>query len=254
MTKLHMTKDFWLAALRADGPALRAAAADAPGDLAVPSCPEWTVEQLVRHVGALYAWVGGHVARGVTTAPEPRRYSIDDAPTGPAALGFLDEQYTALVRLLDGLDPELPAWHPVPQAKKAGFWYRRMAHETAVHRWDVQLAIGHAEPVEAKLAADGVGEVLDSLLPAGRRRGPVDRHGVAQLVATDISHEWLVRLRGEGIALLDTDTLFDSDDHHTRVLAAGTASDVLLALYGRLPFDTLDVTGDATLLQSLRTG
>lgn len=254
MTRLHMTKDFWLAALRADGPALRAAAAEAPGDLPVPTCPDWTAEHLVRHVGALYEWVGGHVARGVTTVPEPRGYGIDDAPAGAAALSFLDERYAALIGLLDGLDPELPAWHPMPQAKRAAFWYRRLAHETAVHRWDLQLALGHAEPIEAKLAADGVSEVLDSLLPAGRRRGPVDRHGVVQLAATDISHEWLVRLRGEGIALLDTDTLFDTDDHHTRVQATGTASDLMLALYGRLPFEALAVTGDATLLPSLRTG
>ena len=30
----------------------------------------------------------------------------------------------------------------------------RMAHEAAVHRWDAQMSIGPAEPLEAKLAAD----------------------------------------------------------------------------------------------------
>ena len=254
MNRMHATKDFWLAAMRADGPALRAAAGQAALDAPVPSCPEWTVEQLVRHVGALYAWVGGHVARGVTTPPEPRRYGIEDAPAGAAAFDFLDEQYAAVLRLLDGLDPELPAWNPMPQAKKAAFWHRRLAMETAVHRWDAQMALGLPDPVEAKLAADGVGEVLDSLLPAGRRMGPVDRHGVAQLVATDAGQEWFVRVRGEGIALLDTGTIFDSDDHHARVAATGTASDLLLSLYGRVQFEVLDVTGDGTLLAALRTG
>jgi uncharacterized protein (TIGR03083 family) len=169
-------------------------------------------------------------------------------------LGWFAEEFAALVDMLEAIDPDLPAWNWAPQSKKAIFWYRRMAHETAVHRWDAQMAVGRGEPVETLLAADGVTEVLDTLLPAGRRQGPTDRTGVVQLVATDVDEQWLVRLRGAGIALLDTATLLDTDDPHARVLARGTASDLLLALWGRVPFDILDVTGDATLLESLRTG
>jgi MDMPI C-terminal domain len=129
-----------------------------------------------------------------------------------------------------------------------------MAHETAVHRCDAQLAGSQLQPVETKLAADGISEVLDTWLPAGRRRGPTDRQGVVHLMATDVAQEWYVRLRGAGLALLDTGTLLDSDDHHTRTLARGTASDLLLALYGRVPFGVLEIAGDAELLGALRTG
>jgi hypothetical protein len=77
---------------------------------------------------------------------------------------------------------------------------------------------------------------------------------VVQLVATDAEHQWFVRLRGEGVALLDTETWLGQDDPDTRVLVRGTASDLELALYGRVPFDVLEIAGDATLLESLRTG
>jgi uncharacterized protein (TIGR03083 family) len=255
MTRLHHgTKDFWLAALRADGPALRAAAGEASPDRPVPSCPEWTVQELVLHVASLYRWVRSHVGRGVTSKPEPRPTSFEGLPTGPAALALWDEEYARLVQLLDALDPGLPAWNWAPQPKTAAFWHRRMAHETSVHRWDAQVAIAAAEPIEAKLAADGVTEVLDTWLPAGRSRGPGDRVGVVHLVATDAEQEWYLRLRGEGVALLDTDTILDTDDHHTRTIAVGTASDLVLAMFGRVPFDVLDVTGDPTLLEPLRTG
>jgi uncharacterized protein (TIGR03083 family) len=254
MSRVQGSKDFWLAALRTEGPALRAAAAEAPLDAPVPPCPGWTVLDLVHHLGGLYQWVRAHVSRGVTSAPEPRPSTPAGLPQGAAALAWWDDEYGQLVALFDALDPEMPAWNWAPQAKKAGFWHRRMAHETTVHRWDAQMAAGRAEPIEAKLAADGVSEALDTWLPAGRRKGPVDRQGVVQLAATDVAHEWYLRLRGTGVALLDTGTLLDADDHHTRVLAQGSASDLLLAIFGRLPFDLLDVSGDAALLECLRTG
>src|SRR5438445_7600877 len=70
--RAHGNKDFWLAALRADGPAFRAAVAQAAPDAPVPSCPEWTVAQLVGHLTGLYAWVARQVSRGVTTPPDER--------------------------------------------------------------------------------------------------------------------------------------------------------------------------------------
>ena len=147
------------------------------------------------------------------------------------------------------IDPEMPAWNSMPQAKRAGFWHRRMAHETAIHRWDAQMAIGRGEPIEARLAADGVAEVLDTLLPAGRRRSPVSLTGLAALTATDTEHNWYVRLRGEGVALLDTDTIFDDEHRDPSVTASGPASDLNLALWGRVGVDVLDVTGDEPLIR-----
>jgi hypothetical protein len=148
----------------------------------------------------------------------------------------------------------LPAWNWAPQAKKAAFWMRRMALETAIHRWDAQLAVGLPEPIEAHLAADGIGEVLDTWLPAGRGRGPVDLVGIVHLTATDAQASWYVRLREEGIALLDTATLLDDDEYLEKVAATGTASDVWLALMGRVPFDVLNIVGEYALLEGLRTG
>jgi uncharacterized protein (TIGR03083 family) len=261
MSRTHGSKELWLAGLRADGPALRAAleevVAATPDGLAVavPSCPDWTVLDLIRHLGSQYHRVRSHVSRGVTSRPDdypdPAGAGL---PTGAAAVQWWADEFQELLSLLEALDPHMPAWNWAPQTKQASFWYRRMAHETAVHRWDAQTAAGQVEPIEAKLAADGVAEVLDTLLPAGRRSGPTDRTGVVQLAATDAAHEWFVRLRGDGVALLDTDTWLDHDDHHPRALARGTASDLVLALFGRVPFDVLEISGETDLLEALRTG
>ena len=250
MNRLHATKDFWLAALRADGPVLQDAVDQAGPDASVPSCPGWTVADLVEHLTVLLHWVRASVARGVITKPEDR--VTPPRPPWPEALDGLRRELTGTIETLDALDPEFPAWTWPAQAKKAGFWHRRMAHEISVHRWDAQRAAGRPTPIETKLAADGVNEVLDTWLPAGRRKRSTVMHGVVHLVATDVSYQWFVRLRGSGVALLDTGTLLDTHDHHPRAEASGTASDLLLALMGRRDPDVLRLTGDPRLFLALQ--
>jgi uncharacterized protein (TIGR03083 family) len=253
MSRLHGTKDFWISALRAEGPAFADAAAEAPPDTPILSCPEWTMTDLVHHLGSVYGWVRGVLDKGDAEQPAPRSQPTG-LPTGAAALDWWRAEFDALMTALDAVDPEAPRWNWAPQPNKAIFWHRRMAQETVIHRWDAQMATAAGGPVEMKLAIDGVSEVLDTWLPAGRRHWREPLHGVVQLVATDAGQEWYLRLRGEGIALLDTDTILDDHDHHARVHATGTASDLLLALWGRIGFDVLDVTGDASLLVGLRAG
>jgi uncharacterized protein (TIGR03083 family) len=252
------SKEFWLTSFRQDASAFRAVALEADLGAAVPTCPGWTVLDLMHHLGGVYRWVCAHVSRGITAKPDPelrRATMFDNLPEPGETIAWWDEQTRSVAKLLESLDPQAPAWNWAPQPKVATFWHRRMAHETALHRWDMQLAAtGLTEPIEARLAVDGVGEVLDTWLPAGRRRGPTTRFGVIQLLATDIQHQWFVRLRGEAIALLDTATLFADTDPTEQVAAAGTASDLQLALWGRINWDVLDIGGDETLLGALRTG
>jgi uncharacterized protein (TIGR03083 family) len=253
MSKPQLTKEFWLTALRTEGDAFRAAlGGETPLDAPVPTCPGWQLRDLAWHLTQIYVWVNALVPRGVTDRPDPR--PDEPLPAGVDPVVAWTDAFTELLSTLDAVDPDLPAYNWAPQAKKASFWHRRMAHETAIHRWDAQMAGGLSEPIEPKLASDGVTEVLDSWLPAGRRSGPTNRAGMIALHGTDVDHVWYVRLRGAGVALLDTDTLLDTDDHHERATASGPASDLVLALYGRVAFDTLLVSGDTSLLEGLRTG
>ena len=254
MNRLHATKDFWLAALRADSPALQDAVAQAGPEAAVPSCPDWTVADLVKHLTFTLNWVRQTAPRGVPTRPDNSEFAPPADVAWPEALDGLRRELTGTIETLEALDADFPAWNWAPQAKKAGFWHRRMAHEISVHRWDAESAAGRATPIETKLAADGVSEVLDTWLPAGKRKGPTDLRGVVHLTASDAGYEWFVRLRGPGVALLDTGTILDTDDHHPRAGATGTASDLLLTLMGRQRTDRLVVTGDPRLIDSLRTG
>jgi len=255
VSRTHGTKDFWLTALRADGAAFRTAVGE-PGVLGapVPSCPDWSVGELVRHVGAVYRRTHTHVGNGAADQPWGPTEIPAEAPAADdeAVLTWFAGELAQLDAVLEATDADAPAWNWAPQAKTAWFWHRRMAHETAVHRWDAQLATTLPEPIETKLAGDTVAEALDTFLPAGRRKGPRDLSGMVHLIAGDLGQEWYVRLRGDGVALLDTDTLFDDDAHPTRAEAVGSASDLALAIWGRVAFDVLDTAGDLSLLEALR--
>jgi len=253
-SRIHGTKELWLDALRVEGPAFATAAAEVDPSAPVPSRPGLSVGDLVHHLGSVYRFTEAHVVRGVTTRAERPLVAFVEEPRAEDLAGWWREQYEKIMSTLEMLDPDMPAWNWAPQAKTVAFWQRRTAQETALHRWDAQMATGHAEPIEERLAADGVAEVLDTWLPAGRRTGPTDVVGLVALEATDVGHTWRVRLRGEGMALLDTETIFDDNAPDARAVATGTASDLLLALHGRVGLDVLEINGDERLLRAVRVG
>lgn len=253
MSAPSRTKEFWLDALRREGATFRAAID--PGQLAapVPSCPEWTLQDLAEHLGTVYRVQHSRIIRGVTSKP-PEPYSEElNRPAGRDLLEWWDESFALITAELERQQPDAPAWNWSVQPPKAIFWHRRIAHETAIHRWDAQVSVSIPDPLDTALAVDGIDEVLDSWLPGGRRKGPVDRTGVVRLEATDAEARWAVRIREAGITLLDTDIWFD-DEPDAQAAAIGTASDLELALYGRVPLTVLTLQGDPDLVNALRTG
>lgn len=136
----------------------------------VPTCPEWTVADLLVHVGRVYRSVALHVREAATEMIPPDR--VAPAPSAEAALEFASAGRDEVVAALEGADPEAPVWTwagPQPMA----FYFRRMAHETAVHRVDVELAAdSEVTPVSDVRGADGIDELLDLVLPFALGRWP----------------------------------------------------------------------------------
>jgi hypothetical protein len=121
-----------------------------------------------------------------------------------------------------------------------------MAHETAVHRWDAELAVGDTTPIDPELAADGVDEWLTVHLDTDvTYRGPeVPRPaGPLHLHCTDVPGEWWAALDG-------TDLTVVREHRKGDVAARGRAEDLLLVCWRRLPPSAVDVVGDAAVLQA----
>jgi uncharacterized protein (TIGR03083 family) len=151
-----MEFDEYLEALRREGEVLALAAARGL-EAAVPSCPGWTVADVVAHTGTVHRNRGRIVVERLMEDP-------DEEETGDPATVTVDWYRAGLGSLVEALEASGPGtrvwtWHPPDQS--AGFWARRMAHETLIHRIDAELAHGAVTPIDAGLAADGVEEVLD---------------------------------------------------------------------------------------------
>ena len=174
--------------------AARAAGVDA----SVPSCPEWTITDLLGHLGRIHRWVASLL---VEKARERGEHWSESEPPPPAELlDWFAAGVPMLADALAGAGPEAEIWTWTPD-QSAGFWARRQAVETAIHRYDAQLAAGAAAPVERVLAVDGIDEFFD-LVPfwpwAERVRGNGE---TLHLHCTDGDGEWLARLNPDGLVV-----------------------------------------------------
>lgn len=209
-------------------------------DASVAGCPGWDVADLVWHIGEVQAFWRARLAGG-TDAPtewDPPR------PDRAELIGWFVDGAAELEAALRATDPEKPVWNWTGADQRAAWVRRRMAQETAVHRWDAEAATGTATPIDGEVAVDGIDELLDVFLPAGLRGTPdASLGGSLHLHATDRPGEWLVEIDG-GQARVSR--------QHGKGDAAvlGSASDLLLALWGRVPFADLETFGDPAVLTS----
>jgi uncharacterized protein (TIGR03083 family) len=229
----------YLAVITTESTALADAAERAGLDAPVPSCPGWTVADLVAHVGEVQQWARIMVEQRATERISRR--TLPSAPAGPEVVGWFREQAPALVAVLASTDLSAPVWSWTGEPT-AHFWFRRQANEVAVHRWDAELAAGSATPIDAPIAADGVDEGLAMLPVRGGSDALVGNGETIHLHCTDIDGEWVVTLSDEGPR---TERVHAKSD----VAARGTASDLDLFVCGRVDAAPFEVFGDAQLLE-----
>jgi len=168
----------------------------------VPTCPEWDLLRLVRHTGMVHRWASAMVQRRLQERLDRRELDLG-LPEDPAALAdWLAAGADVVEHALRGTDPETVVW-AWGWPKNAGFWPRRLLHETEVHRADAELALGHHPGVDPALAADGVDELLDNLPHAAyfapavaELRGDGE---VLALAATDLGAAWRIELVPDGV-------------------------------------------------------
>jgi uncharacterized protein (TIGR03083 family) len=185
-------------------------------------------------------------------------------PDGVDLLDWFDGSLALLLSELRARGPGAPAYTWWPPDQTVGFWYRRMAQETAVHRLDVEDGAGAPTPIDPELAVDGIDEVLDLFISEGwdtdmtpDEWGDVDPHaGEGRSIAVCAGGwGWRSTLgpatiplerfgsgggRGGGAAVEADATV------------AGDPEAVLLWLWGRRGDDAVSLDGDRAVLRAFR--
>ncbi len=254
----HVTLERHAAEIVAQADQLRKHVTAADLTAPVPTCPGWTLGNLLRHVGGAHRWAE-RVVRTRSAGPVPHD-QVDDVAgddTGDAAaLGdWVAEGAALLAATLRAAGPEAPVWTPAPGGTPV-FWARRMLFETVLHRADAVAAVGGTYVLDPGTAQAGVDEWMEfTVLPQvyespEHLRALLGPGRTVHFHATDVgpgAGEWLVDLTGDAITTRRA-------HEKAAVAVRGPAAALLLLLYGRevVPAAGAEVIGDRALLERWR--
>jgi uncharacterized protein (TIGR03083 family) len=229
--------------------AFRAAVASAPDlDAQVPTCPEWTLLDLVRHLGEVQRRWAANVAAGPADGPAPM--TAPDAPRErEALLAWSAESTEQLLSALREFGPDHDCWTwwgKSASPRTSGAVARHQVQEATVHTYDAQLTAGAPQPLPSQAALDGVEEFLSTCCAwTGTWRhepATVDYH------ATE-GRSWRLSLSADGARFTRLPAPATAPATAT---AQGTAAELVLVFYGRIPLDSLKLDGDRRLFDLLR--
>ena len=240
----------YLDCLSVDFALFRAAASSGDLGTQVPSCPDWTLSDLVYHLAEVYL----HKVVTMRTGESPEKWPPEELAAEPR-LALLDQAYAELTETFAELPPEAFAPTFMPDDQTVGWWICRMAQETVIHRIDAQQAAGF--PVTAvpdDLAIDGVDEILKCFLARfGEGLAEVSLAHLAAPAGGDTIQlsagpaTWTIAPAIDKIAVTDGPAAAP----HATLSAA--PDPMLRWLWGRAPDTEVHMTGNPTWSSALRS-
>jgi uncharacterized protein (TIGR03083 family) len=243
-----MDLNAYLAVLAAEATSLAAAADEAGLDAPVPTCPGWTVADLVLHVGEVHRWATAVVASRATKLGDVPSDSLGPLPHPADTTTWFRTGASRLCETLAGADAavDYAAFLTDPPTPRLLFWARRQTMETGMHRVDAESALGRCTPFAPDVAIDGIDEFLTGFLPRSRSPLRIDSPRTLRVAPEYSDRRWTVSISTEAPVTV-RDAATDAD-----CLVSGSASDIFLALWNRGPLEVLQITGDRGVIDALR--
>jgi uncharacterized protein (TIGR03083 family) len=235
-----------IAVVRREGLLLAQAAGQVALETAIPTCPGWTMRDLVRHIGGIHRWAAMHVREGRTQPVNGFAQAVDAWPSDEALIDWFRTGHARLIDALAEAPPDLQCWSFLPAPSPLAFWARRQAHETAIHRADAQSPTQHITPYPTEVAKDGLDELLLAFVARSDGRLTSDPPRSLHVHATDTDGEWLVRIE-------PTTAHVSAEHSDADCTLSGAVSDLYLLVWNRGATDSITVAGDASLVDLWRS-
>ncbi len=215
------------------------AAAEGKFEHEVPSCPKWTVRDLVQHVWEVvgfWSYIVEHRIQNVAQLSGLKPAT----PSDNVLVASVRQLKDRAIDLLRETDQSTPIWNWSTN-KTVSFVPRRLANELSVHRWDAQNAGGVVDPIPTELAQDGLDEWVNVFVASGWMRfaGEYQGDGVVRILETDRDRSWKVRL---------VDHTAEVGGEDATVTVSGSASDLILLMWRRVGTGSVEIEGDRTAL------
>jgi len=210
-------------------------------DAAVPTCPGWSVGDLVRHIAQVYEHKIASTQLQRAPEPWPPEWPADRDP-----VEWFRDAHDRLLAMFNDHEPTdpSPTWWPDDQT--VGFWARRMAHETAIHGADAELTFGPATPLDSLLAVDGIDEILRIMLAGDWSEAPSPESAGQVVAVVGGDRTWFVTLEPTDIRVTEESTGGAS------AMVGGDPSSVDLWLWGRAPDEAVEVSGEPRVARIFR--
>lgn len=229
-----LTTTEYLGVLRREGDAFAdsiARALNAP----VASCEPWVGADLLWHmIEVHYSWKFITQTHLMNPADYVPRSKPDDRDLLTEYRTGLDE----LINVLSSLDPARSCW-TWAGVQDVAWVIRRMAHETAVHAWDAHCAAGNIAEIDDALAGDGIDEFVHVMVKSNVREEEGPLRGSVHIHCTDVDGEWLI------LPTESSDVVVTREHAKGDCAIRGSASQLLLGLWRRIPMSSLEVIGNA---------
>lgn len=162
-----------------------------PSETPVPTCPGWTAVDLYFHLAEVQRFWARVVGHRLTTGDQVAGLTTERPTDDHELRGLFAAGTESLQEALRATPPDTVVWSWALE-QTAGFSYRRQAHEALIHRLDAELTAGERTPLDARLAADGVDEMLSVMYgePPGEGVFAPDPEHVVRFSTTDTDDAW----------------------------------------------------------------
>lgn len=231
--------------LDTEGERLATSATGTDPDLEVPHLPGMRLGEVVRHVGSVYRMVVSWLRDG----ERPTRWQREPAHDQTV----VDYLRAGLLEIVDELDRHnpldgAPTWWPEHQTY--GFWCRRLAHETTIHRVDVQLTGAQllVGDIAQDVALDGVDELMSLWFTHRLSVLGASETTPGRVAINTGGKRWIARVSTTGTAAWRTE-----EDEQADATISSDATGLYLWLWGRRPGAYVQESGDPALVEQLRS-
>lgn len=222
--------------------AIRAAGATAQ----VPTCPGWTIRDLVLHQGEVHRWATIVVRDALAKPSAVPADHLGALPADGDLVPWFNDGVADLVATLTAAPDNLEAFRFLADPPSpATFWARRQAHETEIHRVDAESALAMRTPIEIDTAIDGIDELLTGFVPRAHMRLRTETPQTLAIAITDGPAVW-------HLTISDAPAVTTRQDAPADCTVRGPAEEVYLALWNRCGTNALSIEGDASLLDRFR--